>query len=174
MLLPIVAVGGWLDLAFNEVQVPWYLFPVHAYLMGVVHDVVFYFGHKALHWPALFRFHQLHHQSSGAVAASSLYMSPLDFFVEIILPYGVFLCLIRTDLRFDVLLASLGSLLAMYEHSGYCFTTVRAFDSRMHISHHVGRLNGSFSEGVGSPGYMDLLFGTHLKDFSRFVIAAVQ
>ena len=25
----------------------------------------------------------------------------------------------------------------------------------MHLSHHCGRLNGSFSEGVGSPGYMD-------------------
>ena len=32
---------------------------------------------------------------------------------------------------------------------------VEAFDSRMHLSHHCGRLNGSFSEGVGSPGYMD-------------------
>ncbi len=34
----------------------------------------------------------------------------------------------------------------------------------MHMSHHVGRLNGSFSEGVGSPGYMDELFGTKLQD----------
>ncbi len=90
-------------------------------------------------------------------------MSPLDFVVEIILPYGAFLCLVGTDLHFDVLLASFGSLLAMYEHSGYCFTTIKAFDSRPHISHHMGRPNGSFSEGVGSPGYMDDIFGTRLE-----------
>jgi hypothetical protein len=96
--------------------------------------------------------------------------------------------------------------LAMYEHSGYCFWTIKvrivmvknnffenvltpskqkALDSRMHISHHQGRLNGSLSEGiligyiskshtlyfltqhklgVGSPGYCDWLFRTNLKD----------
>ncbi len=65
-----MAIGGWLGLAFNERKVAWYVFPVHAYLMGVTHDVVFFFGHKLLHHPALFRFHQLHHKSMGSVAAS--------------------------------------------------------------------------------------------------------
>jgi hypothetical protein len=29
------------------------------------------------------------------------------------------------------------------------------------MSHHNNRAYGSFAEGVGSPGYMDLLFGTN-------------
>jgi sterol desaturase/sphingolipid hydroxylase (fatty acid hydroxylase superfamily) len=174
VMLPAMALAGWTGLAFGPVRVPWFLFPVHAYLLGAVHDTVFYFGHRALHLPWLFRFHALHHRSSGAVAASSLYMSPLDFVVEILLPYGAFLCLVATDLRFDVALAAGGSLLAMYEHSGYCFTTaLAALDSRPHLSHHVGRLNGSFSEGVGSPGYMDRLFGTQLRDATRVPAVAM-
>ena len=71
-----------------------------------------------------------------------MYMTPLDFFVEIILPYGVFLTVVQTAVEFDLVLgkndpkntllsvsnlffpstAIVGSLFAMYEHSGYCFT----------------------------------------------------
>jgi len=91
-------------------------------------------------------------------------MSPVDFVVEIILPYGCFLALIRTHVVFDVTLASIGSIFAMYEHSGYCFTFLHVMDSRMHLSHHAGRYIGSLSEGVGSPGFMDYLFGTQLDE----------
>lgn len=111
-----------LGLAFSSARIPLLLFPVHAFLLGAIHDAVFYAGHRLLHTRLLFPLHRLHHRSTGAVAASSLYMSPLDFVAEIVLPYGAFLCLIQSDVRFDVLLASAGSLLAMYEHSGYCFT----------------------------------------------------
>lgn len=69
-----------------------------------------------------------------------------------------------SELSIVFLLKKKGSLFAMYEHSGYFFTSIKAFDSRMHLSHHFGRLNGSFSEGVGSPGYMDKIFNTDLKD----------
>jgi len=117
----------------------------------------------------LFPIHKRHHQSTGGCAASSLYMSPIDFVVEIVLPYGCFLALVRTHVVFDVLLASIGSLFAMYEHSGYCFSTLHAIDSRMHLSHHSGRYVGSLSEGVGSPGFMDLIFSTNLTDKNYFV-----
>ena len=84
---------------------------------------MFFFGHKLLHVKWLYkRVHYLHHESTGGVAASSMYMTPLDFFVEIILPYGVFLTVVETAVEFDIILAIVGSLFAMYEHSGYCFT----------------------------------------------------
>jgi hypothetical protein len=95
-------------------------------------------------------------------------MSPIDFVVEIIMPYGCFLALVETHILFDTALAVVGSLFAMYEHSGYCFTYWKAFDSRMHLSHHDGRCGGSLSEGIGSPGFMDQIFGTQLDDESYF------
>lgn len=107
---------------------------------------------------------QKHHVSTGGCASASLYMSPIDFVVEIILPYGCFLALVETCLVFDTALAVVGSLFAMYEHSGYCFSSWKAVDSRMHLSHHSGRYLGSLSEGVGSPGFMDRIFGTQYEE----------
>lgn len=47
ILLPIMTLGAYLGLGFRpDAVVPLWMFPVHAYLLGVVHDVVFYFGHK--------------------------------------------------------------------------------------------------------------------------------
>lgn len=169
VLLPVMLLVAHYDFAFTGKTVPVWMFLVHAQLLGAVHDGVFYFAHRLLHINWVYKhLHYVHHSSTGGVAASSLYMHPIDFIGEIILPYGVFLCLVTTDWRFDCLLACLGSLFAMYEHSGYCFTTIHAFDSRMHLSHHAGRLNGSFAEGVGSPGIFDLAFGTELKADAPF------
>lgn len=174
IMMPSMTLVAYFELGFIGHVVPYYMFPVHAYLLGVIHDVVFYVGHKLLHTNFLYKHvHYLHHRSLGGSAASSMYMTPIDFFVEIILPYSVFLALVGTDTRFDVALASIGSLFAMYEHSGYCFTKMHAFDSRMHMSHHSGRLNGSFAEGVGSPGYCDMLFGTQLKPDSAIMLQPV-
>jgi sterol desaturase/sphingolipid hydroxylase (fatty acid hydroxylase superfamily) len=171
ILLPAMLVASHYKLAFTHFQAPnpvW-IFPLHLFLLGAVHDVIFYFGHRLLHLKVMFKFHKKHHSSTGGCAAASLYFSPLDFIIEIILPYGCFLSLVQTHVLFDVILGSIGSLLAMYEHSGYCFTYIHLLDSRMHLSHHAGRFIGSLSEGCGSPGFMDDVFGTKLKDENYFI-----
>lgn len=114
--------------------------------------------------------HNLHHTSKAGCAATAMYMAPIDFFIQIVAPYGAFLILFKTDWRFDILLASIGSVAAMYEHSGYCFTKWKTLDTTMHFSHHLGRVHGSLSEGVLSPGYCDMIFGTKLSgdEFSNY------
>lgn len=174
ILLPIMTLGAYFEFGFRaNVSVHWWMFVVHAYILGVVHDVVFYFGHKFLHtkWAFHTLDHALHHTSKAGCAASAMYMAPVDFFVQIVAPYGAFLMLCMTDYRFDILLASIGSVAAMYEHSGYCFTRRwHALDTTMHFSHHLGRVSGSLSEGVLSPGYCDMIFGTKLGEgeFSNY------
>jgi hypothetical protein len=81
--------------------------------------------------------HSVHHRSQGGTVrchfivfcvakviltcnrtlkgAASMYMAPLDFIIEIVAPYAAFVILIRTDLRFDLLLASIGTVFGEWE-----------------------------------------------------------
>ncbi|MCI0598114.1 MAG: sterol desaturase family protein [Beijerinckiaceae bacterium] len=151
-------------------------------LMGIGHDIVQYVFHRfLLHRPSLFRRlgHSVHHSTGAAKAISACYMSPADFFLEIVLPYLVPLVFIGAgaDVTFHLIVASLGAIGGLYEHSGYDFAVhllrdskpgsrlqplaflAQLVSSKAHGEHHrVG--NVSFSDGFGSPGICDALFKT--------------
>lgn len=145
---------------------------LHFLLLGYIHDIVFNLGHRLLHTDVGYRWgkHYIHHRSNGGTAAASMYMAPIDFIVEIILPYWgylvITLCLsgvapwFQSDIRFNILVSTIGSCTAAYEHSGYRFVEMSMLDTIPHISHHYADKKKSFSEGIGSPGIMDALLGT--------------
>lgn len=162
IMLPTMLLIGRLGWGFKDHSWPLWVLLFHAYMLGIVHDIVFFIGHRLLHTQVGFKKlgHYLHHQSRGGTAAASMYMSSVDFFLEIILPYMIFIIIFPTNFYFNCLVASIGSFAAMYEHSGYCFTTWKPLDTRPHISHHGHRSKASFSEGVLSPGWCDFIAGT--------------
>lgn len=126
--------------------------------MTLGHDVFFYLGHRfLLHTPFGYVFfrHDVHHSTKASVALSSMYMAPSDYVLEIIVPYLVPLCMIRSDAKFNVLAIALGSLGGMYEHSGFNFwPRMPGLSTLAHSMHHA-RYNCSFSDGVGSSNIMD-------------------
>jgi sterol desaturase/sphingolipid hydroxylase (fatty acid hydroxylase superfamily) len=150
--------------------------------MGIGHDVVQYAFHRfVLHRPGLFRKlgHSVHHSTGASKAISACYMSPADFFLEIVLPFLVPLALVGggADVLFNLTVASLGAIGGLYEHSGYDFA-IRLrrpsrsgsrpqpltwlsplVSSKAHGEHHR-RSNVSFSDGFGSPGICDTVFKT--------------
>ncbi|MCI0598957.1 MAG: sterol desaturase family protein [Beijerinckiaceae bacterium] len=150
--------------------------------MGIGHDIVQYAFHRfLLHRPGLFRTlgHGVHHSTGAAKAVGACYMSPADFFLEIVLPYLVPLALIGAgaDMAFHLTAASLGAIGGLYEHSGYDFAVhlprksksgsrfhplsilAQLISSKAHGEHHR-RSSVSFSDGFGSPGICDTLFKT--------------
>ncbi|MGH6822815.1 MAG: sterol desaturase family protein [Methylocella sp.] len=151
-------------------------------LMVVGHDIVQYVFHRfVLHRPGLIGKlgHGVHHSTGASKAIGACYMSPADFFLEIVLPYLIPLALIGAgaDVLFQLTVASLGAIGGLYEHSGYDFAVrlpppVRSgsglqplawlyhlVTSKAHGEHH--RLsNVSFSDGFGSPGICDAIFKT--------------
>jgi sterol desaturase/sphingolipid hydroxylase (fatty acid hydroxylase superfamily) len=159
-------------------------------LIGVGHDIVQYIFHCwVLHRPSLMKTlgHSVHHGTGAAKAISACYMSPADFFLEITLPYLVPLALVGAgaDVMFHLVVASLGAIGGLYEHSGYDFAVrlphakgpglrqhllrwvALLITSKAHGEHHrVG--NVSFSDGFGSPGICDTIFKT------RWDLAAVE
>jgi sterol desaturase/sphingolipid hydroxylase (fatty acid hydroxylase superfamily) len=151
-------------------------------LMGVGHDIVQYVFHRfVLHRPGLIRKlgHSVHHSTGAAKSISACYMSTADFFLEIVLPYLIPLALVGAgaDVSFHLVVASLGAIGGLYEHSGYDFAVrlargngsgsrlqprawlAAAVTSKAHGEHHR-RSNVSFSDGFGSPGICDTIFKT--------------
>ena len=150
-------------------------------LMGVGHDFVQYATHRfLLHRPVLMRKlgHNVHHSTTASRGISACYMGYADFFLEIVLPYLLPLVVVGAgaDISFHLLVASLGAIGGLYEHSGYDFSVRlprgapglkgRLFDalaaltsSKAHAEHHR-RGVVSFSDGFGSPGISDTIFGT--------------
>ena len=107
-------------------------------------------------------------------------MSSGDFVLNIVLPYLLPLILIGgggSDVLFHMLTMALGVVGGLYEHSGYDFGIIRQdrptswsgrllaliplslISSHAHGQHHR-RSSVSFSDGFGSPGLCDTLFGT--------------
>ena len=151
-------------------------------LMGVGHDIVQYATHRwLLHDPRLrWLGHSLHHATGASKSISALYMSSGDFILNIVLPYLLPLILIGgggSDVLFHMLTMALGVVGGLYEHSGYDFGIIRQdrptswsgrllaliplslISSHAHGQHHR-RSSVSFSDGFGSPGLCDTLFGT--------------
>jgi sterol desaturase/sphingolipid hydroxylase (fatty acid hydroxylase superfamily) len=184
VLLPAMVIVQWAGLAFTGVaHLSLERFITNMILLGIGHDIVQYVVHRyLLHRPSLSRVmrHSLHHSTGASQAISACYMGTLDFFLEIVLPYLIPLVLIGgggADMVFHPLVASLGAVGGLYEHSGYDFAAplkssrfftrwpklstwiAGAITSRAHAEHHRYN-NVSFSDGFGSPGICDTLLGT--------------
>src|SRR5947209_2301425 len=96
-------------------------------LLTIGHDVVQYTAHRWLLHNVRFGWlkHNLHHSTGASRAISACYMSAPDFFLTIVCPYLVPLILIgggTSNLGFNLLVACLGAVGGLYEHSGYDFS----------------------------------------------------
>ena len=147
-------------------------------LMTIGHDVVQYAAHRGLLHNAGFRWlrHDLHHSTGASRAITACYMSAPDFLLTIVCPYLVPLILIgggTANVPFQLLIACLGAVGGLYEHSGYDFALALRVRTRRRLalvpaslvsSHahgeHHRRSRVSFSDGFGSPGLCDLVFRT--------------
>ncbi|GAA6005816.1 hypothetical protein JCM10207_007239 [Rhodosporidiobolus poonsookiae] len=104
-------------------------------LLALGHDLTQYHTHRfLLHsaYPPLLRAlnHAQHHSTGATRAVTACYMSPADFFLEIVLPYLLPLAAVTRLYRygfgvelggtpFHALVASAGAIGGLYEHSGH-------------------------------------------------------
>jgi hypothetical protein len=177
LLLPSMLAIGYYELGFAGAHRDWYLTVLHIWLFGYVHDALFYAGHAFMHTRLGYKLlsHHVHHRSNGASAAASMYMASIDFMLEIVVPFMALFLLIESDWRFELLVASVGTLSPVFEHSGYYVAMPwNVFDTRPHISHHQKRPHGSFSEGIFSSNLCDWLMGTALDESEKKAMYEVE
>ena len=184
ILLPCMIATQAVGICFvGTAHLPLWLFLASLPAMGIGHDVVQYATHRhLLHRPSLMRTlrHSVHHSTGASKGISACFMSAPDFFLEIVLPYLLPLALVGgggSDILFHSMIAGLGALGGVYEHSGYDYAVLMPqsrlaqrmpwigkligglISSHSHGEHHA-KGNVSFSDGFGSPGVCDTAFGT--------------
>lgn len=100
-----------------------------------------------------------------------MYLSSADFFLEIVVPYLLPLCLIPTWVNgpyTNAALLSAGMLGGLYEHSDYnLWPGTYMFDTTPHNTHHRICFGPgvNFADGVGSFGVLDSACGTVATDY---------
>lgn len=183
ILLPAMLICERLGLAFTgPSKISLWFAALALALMTIGHDAVQYAAHRGLLHNHRFGWlgHHLHHSTGASKSISACYMTAPDFFLTIVCPYLVPLILIgggTANAGFQLLVACLGAVGGLYEHSGYDFAEAlnkvaasrwagllsrlpaSLISSRAHGEHHR-RFRVSFSDGFGSPGICDAIFGT--------------
>lgn len=71
---------GWV--LFEPLALSWWSFPLMFAICFVIFDGWFYWGHRILHWPALYKYHQPHHASVAPTVWSNDSATTVDTLIE--------------------------------------------------------------------------------------------
>jgi Delta7-sterol 5-desaturase len=82
-LTVVATLFGWTKLSFEVPALGWGWFCLSLPLLFVAHDTYFYWAHRAMHHPALFRvFHRTHHRSVNPSPWAAYAFAPAEAVVE--------------------------------------------------------------------------------------------
>lgn len=108
----------------------WYL-PLSALLYLFVQDTWFYWSHRAMHWPRLFRLaHAVHHESRPPTAWTAMSFHPIESITgAIVIPVLVFFVPIHLAMLGIVLLVA--TIMGVINHMGWEIVPARIVHSRL-------------------------------------------
>ena len=122
---------------------------------GLLEEVMFYYGHRLLHQPSMWKYHRLHHELVTPVAVASLYASTVENLLVNILPVLVapLIAGLSIDLLWIWMVAA--TIAPVLSHSGFrVLEPVAKFHAIHHLSKHhnfsvlgiLDRLHGTYSD----------------------------
>lgn len=84
---------GWTQMYLDPLDYPVWYMPLSALIYLFAHDTWFYWTHRAMHWPALFRLaHSVHHNSRPPTAWAAMSFHPIEALSgAIVIPALVFM-----------------------------------------------------------------------------------
>ena len=123
--------AGWTRMYFELPLYGWTWFWTSVALAILLHDTWFYWTHRAMHHPRLFKiFHRVHHQSTNPTPWAAFAFSPLEAVIQgLIVPLVIFLIPIHP---IAFLLFSLWQMvLNVTGHTGYEYNRPELLRSRL-------------------------------------------
>ena len=127
---------------------------------SVCNEVLFYYSHRWMHRPFLYKHvHSWHHKFHSTNALAAAYCHPFEMLLCNVLPAFAFLSVVRPHEWFLWIWSLTAVYVTQCHHSGYCenWLSSLATQPRFHDAHHK-RLRGNYGSGM----FMDKLCGTVL------------
>ncbi|OLL21819.1 Fatty acid hydroxylase domain-containing protein 2 [Neolecta irregularis DAH-3] len=129
---------------------------LHLTISVIIRDILFYYGHVALHSRYLYKFiHKQHHAFTAPMGMSAMYCHPVEHLVSNFIPVIVGPGLLGSHILVVWLFVIMESVAAVSTHSGYHLPGILREASRFHDYHHE-----FFTGNYGSREWLDYLHGT--------------
>ncbi len=164
---------GYGELYFNVADYGWSYFLFSIALMLLAHDTYFYWMHRLMHHPGLFRyFHLVHHRSSNPTPYASFSFHPLEAVLEFaIVPLMTLVIPVHTTAFFLFTMWSI--FFNILGHSGYEISPVgftrhpffKWFNTPTHHNMHHRYSNCNYSLYFN---FWDRLMHTNHPDYDRY------
>lgn len=131
----------------------------------LVEEVMFYFSHRALHFPAFYGpIHKFHHTFTAPFGIAAIYAHPIEHMLSNVVPVSVGSLLMRSHPVLPMIWGVLALFNTMTVHSGYDFSMFLIFPAPyFHDWHHE-----KFNENFGAIQLLDYVFYTN-KNYLRAI-----
>merc|ERR1711865_865966 len=134
----------------------------HDYICFVIgNELIFYYGHAALHSKWLYRnVHKIHHEFQAPFALVASYCHPLEMLLSNVLPLTLTGFLMQVHLYTVVVWIVFAVLGTQLHHSGYHWPFIPSWDEQpdFHDFHHE-----KFTSNFGSIGFLDAIHGPNVE-----------
>ena len=177
-LIPVIR-GGHSKMYFSVSEHGWPYFIGTVALLLVLHDAYFYFAHRLMHLPSVFKYvHRIHHQSTNPSPLAAFSFHPLEALVEGGFAFGmIFIFPIHLGALAIFIITS--HLLNILGHLGYEFYPAAwnhkfpasLLNSSTHHNLHHSRFQGNYGLYFT---YWDKLFGTEIAMETSPRLSAVK
>ncbi|KAL7293813.1 hypothetical protein TKK_0012873 [Trichogramma kaykai] len=138
--------------------------------MIVIEEIGFYYSHRLLHHPSIYRFvHKRHHEWQAPIAIVSIYCHPLEHVLSNLLPIVSGILIVGAHVFVAKIWIFIAIVNTLNSHSGYHLPF--AMSPEMHDFHHL-----KFTECYGILGVLDFVHGTdrlfrQTKAYQRNIIS---
>ncbi|XP_052614363.1 fatty acid hydroxylase domain-containing protein 2-like [Peromyscus californicus insignis] len=145
----------------------WFL--VELALFTLVEEILFYYSHRLLHHPTLYKkIHKKHHEWTAPIGVISVYAHPIEHVVSNMLPVMVGPLAMGSHLSSITVWLSLALIITTISHCGYHLPFLPS--PEFHDYHHL-----KFNQCYGVLGVLDHLHGTDImfkqtKAYERHVL----
>ncbi|GFT45974.1 fatty acid hydroxylase domain-containing protein 2 [Nephila pilipes] len=139
-----------------------------AYLL--IEEFIFYYGHRLLHHPRLYKYiHKRHHEWTAPIAITALYCHPIEHCLCNLLPTSLGPLLLGSHMFTAWIWYSVALINTLNSHSGYHFPL--CFSAEAHDFHHL-----KFNQNFGVLGILDFFHGTNsafrnTKEYQRHFVS---